>query len=81
MQEYTAFVDTPVPMLYKELDRKWPDSKFILTLRDKEDWLESMAWLRTEGRKIWQPDPRREEYKREFYGTNTFDRDSAGSNV
>lgn len=74
-EQYTAFVDTPVPMLYKQLDQRWPGSKFILTTRDRKEWLQSMKWLRTEGRKIWQPDPKREEYKQAFYGTNSFDRE------
>ena len=75
IEENTAFVDTPVPMLYQGLDQRCPESKFILTVRDKEGWLESMEWLRTEGRKIWPPDPKRERYKRDFYGTDDFDRD------
>jgi hypothetical protein len=72
--QHTAFVDTPVPMFYQELDQRWPGSRFVLTTRDKADWLESMKWLRTEGRKIWPPNPVREQYKRDFYGTNEFDR-------
>jgi len=75
IEKNTAFVDTPVPMLYQGLDRRCLESKFILTVRDKESWLESMEWLRTEGRKIWPPDPKRERYKRDFYGTAAFDRD------
>ncbi len=75
VEQHTAFVDTPVPMFYRELDQRWPGSTFILTVRDKADWLDSMKWLRTEGRKIWQPRPIREQYKRDFYGTNAFDRE------
>jgi len=73
--EHTAFVDTPIPLLYKELDARWPDAKFILTLRDKESWLESMKWLREEGGKIWQRRPVYDEYNREFFGTTGFDAD------
>jgi hypothetical protein len=60
-------------MFYQELDQRWPGSRFVLTTRDKAGWLESMKWLRTEGRKIWPPRPVREQYKRDFYGTNNFD--------
>jgi 3'-phosphoadenosine 5'-phosphosulfate (PAPS) 3'-phosphatase len=36
-----AFTDTPIPNFYRELDAKYPDSKFILTVRDMEGWLKS----------------------------------------
>ena len=31
--------DIPVIPVYKELDRRFPNSKFIYTIRDKESWL------------------------------------------
>ena len=34
--------DLPMPAYYSDLDRRYPGSKFILTLRDKEAWLTSM---------------------------------------
>jgi 3'-phosphoadenosine 5'-phosphosulfate (PAPS) 3'-phosphatase len=36
-----AFTDTPVPSFYRELDARYPDSKFILTVRDTDGWLQS----------------------------------------
>ena len=36
-----AFTDTPIPSFYKQLDEKYPNSKFILTTRNMEDWLRS----------------------------------------
>lgn len=36
-----AFTDTPIPSFYRELDVRYPDSKFILTVRDAEGWLKS----------------------------------------
>lgn len=36
-----AFTDTPVPSFYRELDSHYPDSKFILTIRDTNGWLQS----------------------------------------
>ncbi len=41
LKEYDAITDTPVCCFYKVLDRSYPDSKFILTIRDKESWLRS----------------------------------------
>ena len=34
-----AFTDTPIPSFYRELDAKYPGSRFILTVRDIDGWL------------------------------------------
>lgn len=41
VDKYDAFEDHPWPNIYKELDQKYPNSKFILTLRDEEKWINS----------------------------------------
>ena len=41
--KFDAFQDNPWPMLYKELDRKFPGSKFILTLRPSDEWIRSVV--------------------------------------
>ena len=41
LQRYDAIADLPVPSLYTELDREYPDSKFILTVRDLQSWIDS----------------------------------------
>ena len=38
---YDAFTDDPISFLYKELDGMYPNSKFILTIRDKESYIKS----------------------------------------
>ena len=40
---YDAFQDNPWPILFRELDHKWPNSRFILTLRDESSWLRSVV--------------------------------------
>jgi Sulfotransferase domain len=40
---FDAFQDNPWPILYRELDEKFPGSKFILTLRPTNDWIRSMV--------------------------------------
>ena len=40
---YDGANDIVVADNYKRLDRKFPNSKFILTIRDKESWLKSIA--------------------------------------
>jgi hypothetical protein len=37
--------DNGVTVFYKYLDYKFPGSKFVLTLRPLESWLESMEWV------------------------------------
>lgn len=38
---YDALTDTPVCCIYQGLDKAYPGSKFILTIREKEAWLRS----------------------------------------
>lgn len=40
---YDAFEDNPWPIVYRELDSLYPGSKFILTLRNPEAWIESVV--------------------------------------
>lgn len=41
LENFDAAFDTPVTRFYKELDRNFPASKFILTVRDIDSWLKS----------------------------------------
>jgi hypothetical protein len=43
VQKFDAFEDNPWPIIYKELDRNYPDSKFILTIRPSESWIRSLV--------------------------------------
>lgn len=62
-------MDSPIPMLYKRLDKKYPNSKFILTTRKKEKWLFSMNWMFSHGKVIWNWPKSTQAYHRKFYGT------------
>jgi len=42
-QKYDAFQDNPWPLLYKEMDQKFPRSKYILTLRPVDKWIDSVV--------------------------------------
>jgi hypothetical protein len=39
---YDSVSDLPVPVYFRELDRRYPGSKFVLTVRDIDDWLVSV---------------------------------------
>lgn len=40
-KDFEALQDVPWAMLFKELDKAYPNSKFILTIRDEQAWLKS----------------------------------------
>ena len=42
-EKYDAFQDNPWPVLYREMDERWPGSKFILTRRPADAWIRSQV--------------------------------------
>ena len=40
-KNYDAFQDNPWPLIYKDFDKKFPNSKFIFYERDVDDWYAS----------------------------------------
>ncbi len=44
LRHIEAGVDNGVTVFYKYLDHRFPGSKFVLTMRDLDDWLPSLAW-------------------------------------
>src|SRR5205085_2716068 len=38
LKEHDALTDAPVCCLYRALDKAYPGSKFILTIREKQSW-------------------------------------------
>jgi len=43
VEEYDAFQDNPWPIIYQELDQHYPNSKFILTIRPTDRWIDSVV--------------------------------------
>ena len=64
VDDYSALTDSPFPMIYKELDAAYPESRFVLTKRQVDDWLPSIEFLRGDGLL---------EYRRMYYGIDGFD--------
>jgi len=66
-------LDLPVVISYKKLDKKYPNSKFILTTRNYDSWLESM-------RNHYRRYPASRRYKEQlmfrlkFWGTTNFNK-------
>ncbi len=74
-----AFTDTPIPSFYRQLDKAYPGSKFILTVRDKEGWLKSCKKQFNQKLADKQNEATRQVFL-DLYGTNVFDEEkfSAG---
>jgi hypothetical protein len=41
VDQFDAFEDNPWPVLYQELDQRYPGSRFVLTRRPAEGWIQS----------------------------------------
>jgi len=74
LENNDAFVDSPIPLIFKELDDNFPGSKFILTTRSLESWLESMEWLFEHGSAKWNTSETIYKYRREFLGCEKFNK-------
>lgn len=72
IEEYEALTDIPVACRFTELDRKYPGSRFIYTVRPISEWLDScQRWL-------FRSVPARSplaEVRLRVYGTPNFDRE------
>jgi len=66
---WDAINDTPISRFYRELDQLFPNSKFILTIRDTNEWLQSMKVL------CRDPSENQEinQLHKDLYGNDTFD--------
>ena len=69
---HDALTDTPIPSFYRELDAKYPGSKFILTARDSEGWLKSCKKQFTERFAKVETDAHKRLFM-DLYGTDVFD--------
>jgi hypothetical protein len=43
VERYDAFQDNPWPLLYRELDERCPGSRFVLTVRPDNEWIDSVV--------------------------------------
>ena len=42
IEKFDAFQDNPWPIIYKKIDKNYPDSKYILLLRNSDAWIKSI---------------------------------------
>ena len=72
IENYDAHTDTPIPSFYRELDAKFPGSKFILTVRGTEAWLRSCKKQFTQRFAQVQTDAHKRLFL-DIYGSDVFD--------
>lgn len=77
VEQHYALSDLPITFLYKELDKAYPGSKFILTTVPDKQWLEAVRkhWS-YEGnvfRADWDKWPAANWIHRQMYGQTSFD--------
>lgn len=75
LSKFDAFTHTPLAAIYKELDCRFPNSKFILNIRERESWLSSLEKQWNAANSIDLPDIGR-EIRQRVYGTDQFNRET-----
>ncbi len=77
LEQYYAFSDLPFTILYRELDKGYPGSKFILTIRPEDCWIRSIRdhWDGdiNPNRKYWDVAPFTHKVHQMLYGHKNFD--------
>jgi hypothetical protein len=76
LEKSYALCDLPIPLLYEQLDVAYPGSKFILTLRREDSWIETVRkhWDHkfNKFRKNWGNDPFTDRIHSVLYGRPDF---------
>lgn len=73
LEMHYALCDLPIPMLFKKLDGAYPGSKFILTLRNEDEWIGSIKAHWDMYRHTWDNDVFSNDCHYALYGTTEFD--------
>ena len=80
LERFYALSDLPIPLLYENLDRAYPGSRFILTVRDERKWLRSVERLwdpaHNPDRCLWDVYPFSHRIHTALYGRGDFDPDT-----
>lgn len=73
LEQHYTLCDLPIPLLYRELDKAYPGSKFVLTTRDEDAWIKSIKVHWAAMREGWDRDIFSNQVHKELYGTTEFD--------
>lgn len=79
LERHYALCDNPIPLLYRELDKAYPGSRFVLTVREPGAWVRSVErlWSYEHNPQRWTWDVDRFSHRVHAitYGQSTFDAD------
>jgi hypothetical protein len=77
LEKFYCACDLPIPLVYQQLDKAYPGSKFILTVRDEWAWLKSVSkhWSHDHNqfRSQWDSDVFTHRCHNLLYGRRDFD--------
>jgi hypothetical protein len=77
LERYHAASDLPVPLLFRQLDKAYPGSKFVLTVRAVNTWMDALrrhySYYNNQFRHAWDSDPFTHRVHKLLYGTSHFD--------
>lgn len=76
LERHYALSDLPIPVLFRECDRAYPRSKFILTIRDEVSWLRSVQRHFSSANPFkweWKAYPFMNKIHQKIYGRKSFD--------
>ncbi len=76
LERSLAATDLPLPLLFRELDTAYPGSKFVLTVRDEDQWVKSVERHFSADnpfRAGWDADPFTNRVHTLLYGRRKFD--------
>ena len=77
LEQFYAISDNPMPLLYQQIDKSYPGSRFVLTVRDEVEWLQSVKKLwdpkYNKTRHLWDVYPISNVLHRALYGQTDFD--------
>jgi hypothetical protein len=77
LEQFHALSDLPIPLMYKQLDKAYPGSKFVLTVRSVNLWLNALrrhySYEHNQYRSVWDSDPFTHRVHKYLYGTHKFD--------
>ena len=77
LDEFDGFADAPLPLIYRDLDERYPGCRFVFTDRDVDSWLSSVEWMIEAGRRYggWDSKPETVQMHRALYGSSDFRRE------
>lgn len=79
LERFYTICDIPISQLYKQLDLVYPNSKFVLTIREESDWIESIKnhfdSKINPFQKTWDQDPFTHKIHLYIYGRKKFDKE------